>query len=188
MTVSVEMLHRLLICDADAGRLTWRARTPDLFKDGYRSAAGNCANWNARFAGRPAFTFSDGTGHCQGALFNKRYFGHRVIWAMHTGAWPTEQIDHIDGNPRNNCISNLREATQAQNARNRRSLDRSSSSYVGVCWDKLTQKWRAQIGTEGRNKHIGLFEDEAAAARAYDLAARQHHGDFARLNFPEVAA
>lgn len=92
-------------------------------------------------------------------------------------------VDHIDGDPQNNMVTNLRFCTNAENLRNRGSYRGSSSKYVGVHWHTASGKWQAQITINGKNKHLGLFSDEEAAARAYDAAARKLHGEFARLNF-----
>jgi hypothetical protein len=95
--------------------------------------------------------------------------------------WP--RTDHIDGDGLNNRRSNLRPATNAQNMRNAPLRRDSVSGYKGVAWDKY--RWRAHIRVDGRRLHLGMFADPAEAARAYDAAAREHFGEFARLNFPE---
>ena len=92
-------------------------------------------------------------------------------------------VDHIDGNKQNNMVTNLRFCTNAENLRNRGSYRGSSSKYVGVHWHTASGKWQAKITINGKNKHLGLFTDEQEAARVYDAAARELHGEFARLNF-----
>eukprot|EP01047_Picozoa_sp_COSAG01_P099216 COSAG01_NODE_29273_length_641_cov_1.178967_1_plen_74_part_01 len=62
----------------------------------------------------------------------------------------------------------------------------SASSYRGVSWHKQQGQWKAQIQHGGRQQHLGRFTDEAEAARAYDVRARQLHGAAARLNFPRA--
>lgn len=93
------------------------------------------------------------------------------------------KVDHIDGDPSNNSIMNLRYATTAENCRNRRKAVNTSSRCKGVCWDRKANKWRAYIRIGGRLMHIGCFIDEVAAARAYDEKAREHFGVFAKTNF-----
>ena len=58
------------------------------------------------------------------------------------------------------------------------------SGYRGVSWQKENQKWRVRVGVHGKRIHVGLFEDELEAARAYDRVAYEHLGETARLNFP----
>jgi hypothetical protein len=61
---------------------------------------------------------------------------------------------------------------------------RKSSKYRRVCWQKSNNKWKAGIRYDGKEHYLGCFEDEEEAARAYDRAARAHHGEKAQLNFP----
>jgi hypothetical protein len=61
---------------------------------------------------------------------------------------------------------------------------RKSSKYRGVTWHKSGNKWTAQITYDGKNHHLGYFEDEEEAAKAYDRAASAHKGEKAKLNFP----
>ena len=91
-------------------------------------------------------------------------------------------IDHVNGSGLDNRRANLRFATVAQNAwnANRRS---GRSGYKGVWLAKDKGLWRASIVYCGRRKHLGYFRDKRDAAKAYDQAARQYHGEFAVLNF-----
>lgn len=113
---------------------------------------------------------------------------HRVILSriINRAIGPDEQCDHVNGNRLDNRRYNLRVATHGQNMANRKAW--GLSRYLGVSAHK--GKWQALIrqpapGTEGRKIYLGLFADEAEAARAYDRAARECHGEYARLNFPD---
>ena len=183
--ITVAVLRQLLRLDEDAGRLYWRHRPVDFFRDTPgRTAAGACAIWNARFAGKEAFTATVSRGYRAGHIFDRQYRAHRVVFALHHGRWPDGGVDHQDGDPCNNMPGNLREATQAQNGRNVGSRG-GTSRFCGVSWYKRGRKWVAYCKGGGR-RHIGYFSEEVDAARAYDAAARERHGRFARLNFPEV--
>lgn len=118
--------------------------------------------------------------------------GKQVRIAMHRliiGALADQKVDHINGNTLDNRRSNLRLATPQQNARNSRKRTRQSSSqYRGVTWHKHIGKWQVMIKSHAyHNKYIGLYVDEREAAKAYDAAARELHGEFACLNFPDGA-
>lgn len=105
---------------------------------------------------------------------------HRVIM----DAPDNMRVDHINHNGLDNRRANLRLCTNAENSRNTTSAKGSLSKYLGVSWDSGSGKWRAHIRIKGGRLALGRFFDEAEAARAYDAAARLHHGVFANPNFP----
>ena len=93
-------------------------------------------------------------------------------------------IDHINGNPLDNRRANLRVVTMKQNSINRRKCKGCASVYKGVFWHKRIRKWNVQLTVNGRKIHLGYFDDELEAVKAYDAAAKKYHGQFACLNFP----
>jgi hypothetical protein len=93
-------------------------------------------------------------------------------------------VDHIDTDSLNNQRHNLRPATSSQNSANRTKRVGCSSRYKGVYWEAEKQAWKAHIGQNGKKTTIGRFESEEKAAKAYDCAAIEIFGKFARLNFP----
>lgn len=94
------------------------------------------------------------------------------------------EVDHIDGDSLNNRRSNLRIVSHAQNNMNKVLQSNNTSGFKGVSWNRNAGKWSASIKKRNRKRHIGLFASREEAARAYDDAARELHGEFARLNFP----
>jgi hypothetical protein len=111
--------------------------------------------------------------------------GQRRTIYLHTLLTGWARVDHRNGDPLDNQRHNLREATNAQNGHNRSPDDRAmASGFKGVTWDRQRRKWRARIMANGARRSLGHFADEAVAARAYDEAASELHGEFARLNFP----
>lgn len=91
-------------------------------------------------------------------------------------------VDHINGDGLDNRRSNLRLATSSQNGANIPAPSHNTSGYKGVSLYKRTGRWRAYAGANAR--HLGYFATAEEAARAYDAAATETWGNFARLNFP----
>jgi hypothetical protein len=106
---------------------------------------------------------------------------HRVILER-MGFKNFDFSDHKDGNGLNNQRRNLRPATPGQNKCNQIKYKNNTSGYKGVHWDRRNKKWRVQIRICGKLIHKGLYSDLIKASNAYDAAARQLHGKFAKLN------
>lgn len=116
------------------------------------------------------------------------HYEHRLAWFFVHGEFPPDdlEIDHVNGVPSDNRIENLRLATRKQNACNsKKSRGETLSRFKGV--SRSTKgRWQAYLGSREQNRHIGIFETEEAAARAYDAAVAKHYGEFGRPN--EVVA
>lgn len=179
--IPIEKLRSLLRYDPETGMLFWRERPSGLFK-----LVRDANAWNARFALKEAFTQTSKWGYKVGLISGLPYRAHRVAWTIQTGAWPKNDIDHVNGNRPDNRFCNLREATRSENNRNTSARSKSTSQFLGVCWTTERSKWLVRAKINGRVRHIGSFKSEIDAARAYDEVARKHFGDFARLNFPKT--
>lgn len=115
---------------------------------------------------------------------SEHIYMHRAI----VGAPADLEVDHRNADKLDNRRGNLRLASRRQNVVNAGKSRRNTSGFKGVSWHAQRGRWRASIRANGRQVHLGLFDDPAAAARAYDSAAMVHHGEFARLNFRSTAA
>ena len=107
---------------------------------------------------------------------------HRLVWLYVYGKFPSNAIDHINTIGNDNRFSNLREVTNSQNQMNRKNQKNNTSGYKGVCYEKLTNKWRATIGLNNKLKSIGNFDTKEEAAEAYRKASALLHGEFAYKN------
>lgn len=97
------------------------------------------------------------------------YLTHRIVWLLHYGVWPKGMIDHLNGNGIDNRVENLRDTTNQENQKNRRMHLNNTSGITGVSWK--SGKWLAQITINGKQNHIGCFDDKDKAAEAYRKAA-----------------
>ena len=110
---------------------------------------------------------------------------HRVVMGL--GSGDSQKIDHRNNNGLDNRKSNLRLCSDGENARNRKPYIGKSSPYKGVTWHKRIEKWQTRIGFEGKQIHLGYFEEEIEAAIAYNKAAFKHFKSFSYLNIiPEM--
>lgn len=168
------VLRQLLRYEPETGKLFWK-KTP-----AWMSSAGTKSR-DTQCMGKEAFT-SCIDGYSRGKVLGVWTSAHAAAWAIQTGAWPAAFVDHKDGDRRNNKWSNLRAATHAENMRNTSSKG-GTSRFLGVFRDSRSGKWRAKINVEGKQMHLGLFEKEDDAAKAYDAAAIEAFGEFANPNF-----
>jgi hypothetical protein len=96
----------------------------------------------------------------------KQYLTHRVAWLLHHGSWPVGDIDHIDGNPANNKLSNLRDVSHRVNIQNRKSATtKNKTGLLGVV--KRRNKYAAHIHKNGKQIYLGLFPTAELAHQAY---------------------
>lgn len=158
--LGVEKLKKLVHYDPETGEFTWLV-------DRGRAKAGTKAK-----RGRSPYI--------ELRIEGKLYLGHRLAWFYMTGEWPP-RVDHEDTNKRNNCWSNLREATHQQNLCNRGRNKNNTTGYKGV-YLLEPGKYKASIKENGKSKHIGIFDSPVAAHQAYSAAALRLHGEFARVS------
>lgn len=129
-----------------------------------RQAAANA--WNSKHADKPALFCIDRSGYPHGRLFRQKVYAHRVIWALHFGEWPADQIDHDNRIRNDNRIANLKAATNEENNKNKSMSDKNKSGFTGVCWLENDQVWLAYITVAGERQHLGRFQDKFAAVEA----------------------
>ncbi len=113
----------------------------------------------------------DKDGYIQVMIDRGKYKVHRLAWLYVHGSWPKAHIDHINGNPADNRIANLREASDAQNQQNRSTKNGS----VGTWFDKGRGIWSARIVLNRKTTHLGWFASQELAHAAYLSAKMQMH-------------
>ncbi len=160
--MNIERLKELFEPDYDKGILIWKIKSNSNVPAG--SLAGN--------TGRDGYT--------KVGIDNRYEYVHRVLWAMYHGTEPIATIDHIDGNPSNNSIGNLRELSQQQQSFNRGLYSNNSTGYKGVSFCKLTGLFRAEVKRDGKRVLDKRFKT-AEEAHEVALAARAtYHDGYAR--------
>jgi len=116
-------------------------------------------------------------GHLQVGFNGASYLVHRIIWLYVYGEWPRHFIDHVDGNPQNNRIGNLRDVVRSINQQNQRKArrDNNSTGLLGAYYLKRTGRYFSSIGLAGKHIHLGYFATADEAHAAYVAAKRKIH-------------
>ncbi len=134
-----------------------------------------------RLVNRAKFRAGEVAGsYCKGRLSVRvagvTYYAHRLAWLYVNGEWPDGYIDHINGDPADNRIANLRVVTMAVNNQNRRSprKDNRSSGLMGV-YRRNSGNWCSAIRLDGKQYHLGTFASADLAHAAYLVAKRRLH-------------
>ena len=133
--------------------------------------------------GNQAGFLNKSTGYFAIGINGKTYQLHRVIWLIKKRQWPKGQVDHIDGNPINNRIENLRDVSHQENQRNASMQLNNKTGVIGVC--SVRSKFRVRIhGDNGNRIHIGYFSTikEAADARRNAEKRFGYHKNHGRKN------
>jgi len=168
--VTSAQVRELLDYNSNTGVLTWRHRHNALKR------------WNVRYEGKVA-----GTPHIHKyvvvSIFKLRILAHRLAWLHYHGEWPKGEIDHVDGNPSNNAISNLRTIAHQQNSWNAGALKTNKIGHRYISYCKITDKYIVQF-SEGKGKRIYYEKfptlNEAIADR--DRVIPHLRGEFFRKN------
>lgn len=143
----------------------------------YRNVSNNTRHLVGEIAG-----WLSKEGYKKLSLLGKTYSQHRLAWLYTYGEFPKQVIDHINGNPADNRIVNLRECTRNQNNYNCKLRKDSSSKIKNVKWNKFHKKWQVAIRVDKKEKHMGYFDDEELAELVAIEARERYHKEFARHN------
>lgn len=119
-------------------------------------------------------------GHRRIRIRNIRYAAHRLAWMWVYGEFPNGNLDHINGNPDDNRIENLRIASVAENSRNAKTPFTNTSGVKGVYWHKGKKRWYASCRVNGKKIFIGTFKEIKEAEKVMVEFRNNHHKEFAR--------
>lgn len=140
-------LKSLLRYDPETGKFYWLKDTRSKGKAGHEAGSTN------------------ERGYVVIGVHGRRIYAHVVAWLFEKGEYPLN-LDHINGNRTDNRIVNLRSVTTQENTWNTIKHKYNTSGTLGVCWNKLEQKWKAYIMHNGKNLHLGYFCSLEAAVAA----------------------
>lgn len=173
----LSVLERVLSYNKETGEFIWRKMPEDLLPEK------NIRNgWNKKFAGTSAGSVykMHGREKLSIGLFGESYLLHRIAWVMGGNEMPHDDfhIDHINGNPLDNRLCNLRVATNSQNVSNGNVRKNNTSGIRGVSYFKRDRKWGATIRLNGKTLHLGTFNTKGEAAIVSAKASLRYFGKF----------
>jgi hypothetical protein len=122
----------------------------------------------------------NGQGYLAFHFEGKHRQAHRIVWLHVYGKWPDGFIDHINGDPSDNRIANLRDVNEAQNGFNRKTYVTNTSGFKGVSFHKRDQRYIAYIYVRGTRRELGAFDTAEEAHKAYMVAAAKSFGEYMR--------
>lgn len=175
----VSFLRECFDYTPETGEFRWRARPADHFND-----PRVFTRWCRHKVGTRAFSIRKNHPYPTSCVTYQgreiELMAHRVAWALVTGEYPKDQIDHINCDGHDCRFSNLREANQSLNNANRRRNKTQKGPLKGVAQHPKTGRWKSQIQVNGVSHYLGYFATAEDAHAAYVAAASRHYGEFAR--------
>ena len=154
-----EYLRECFRYDESTGKLWWKRRPKSHFKDDASHARSSKKTGRKR-----AGSIDASNGYRRVVLDGRCYREHLVVWAIATGEWPIDDIDHINHVRDDNRISNLRVAGKRHNSKNQSLYKSNKSGVSGVYWHHGA--WKARIRPDGKTVYLGTFRtiEQATAA------------------------
>lgn len=151
MEISAELVRSLLDYCPSTGVFKWK-------KQKGRARKGDIAGHTCQR--------KEGYRWVQIRVNGRLYTAHRLAWLHTYGSLPNKEIDHINHDPTDNRLCNLRLVSHADNSRNQPMRCTNTSGVTGVSWCKTAQKWRAEVKKDGKKIRLGRFADIQDAEKA----------------------
>lgn len=170
--LAVDYLKECFTPDFIKGTLTWNVRPLHHFKDE------RCFKlWNTKYSGSNAgniYTRKSGYQSFQVGIKDVSYLVHRILWTLHSGTWPEEDIGHLNGDPLDNRIENLSSISHAENMKFTKLKKSNKSGVNGVGWCCRRERWvitpvRSAAARPYLSQTISLFE-AACARKSHELS------------------
>jgi len=157
--VTQEYIRSLLDYDPETGDFTWKERPRDMFLGTSPENVNRVwRRWNNRYSGKTAGSVGR-HGYWFLAINNVKQRAHRLAFLYYHGVTP-KYIDHIDHDPMNNRIVNLRGVTHRENLMNQKMRKNNTSGVMGVYFRNDISKWAAQIAVKNKVIALGTFDDK----------------------------
>jgi hypothetical protein len=118
---------------------------------------------------------SDLNGYVCIRINRQNYLAHRLVWLYEFGRWPNEHLDHIDGNPKNDRLANLRECSHAENHQNVGTRRDNRAGAAGVYLHRGSGRYTAEIRVDGKRHSLGYHDTREEAHAAYLKAKAELH-------------
>jgi hypothetical protein len=161
MILTQDELKRQLSYDPETGALTRRIRSSNRIKIGDEAGTASPDGYRRVWVG------------------GKLYLAHRLAWLYVHGAWPTGELDHIDGQKANNRLANLRDVPHQMNVQNLKIARKDSKSGVlGVHWEPSKHRYVAQSSLNGKRTFLGHFKTISEAEKVVVEFKQQNHPGF----------
>lgn len=166
--ITYERASELMTYNPGTGDVRWRSTSCEV---GVRRKGGEvvgCADHRGALSYRRV------------AIDGRRYYAHQLAWLLLYREWPASGIDHVNNDGLDNRSANLRLACQTLNNANARRRKDNSSGHRGVSFYKAYGKWEAYINSGGKRVRLGYFDSRDDAIAAYQKAAQQTFGAYAK--------
>jgi len=157
--MTLEVANLYFLYNHITGDLIYKPRCRSLFKKNH-----SYSSWNNKIMNKPVKKL-DKDGYLIATIFKDFYMAHRVCWLLYYGEFPKYQIDHINHIRADNRIVNLRDVSHTDNMKNKKRYKNNKSGFMGVSWDRISNRWVANITINKKQVCLGGSNSKAEAIK-----------------------